>query len=202
MPAQVIENFDSWSIKNASIQFLKGGVQQPGTKFGCVGTLAVEPETTVLSKKCGRETIGEKTKTMKLNVTVSAHIPVAVARQYFGLSNEGLKSGVYSYGSDSLGDDFVWTADIVDDFEDITKLVAFPKASNSSGFTINIDAGQEELAMLELSFSAVADAKGRFYYEAITAELEDETIEEQWHTQFKRELVEATSGTGQDLETP
>lgn len=191
MPAQVIENFDAWNIANASIQFFKNGVQSPGTKFGCVGTIASEPETTVLSKKCGRTTIAEKTVTTKLNVTVSAHVPVAVLRDYFGLSNEGLKTGVTSYGSDSLGKDFVFTADVIDEFEDITKLIAFPKGSNSGGFTINIDTSQEELAMLELSFSAVADETNQFYYEAIVAELEDPTIATTWHTNFTRTLVEA-----------
>ena len=190
--AQTIENFDAWSIVNASIQFFNGGTQQAGKKFGCVGTLSVEPETVVLSKKCGRETIAEKTKTTKLNVTVNAHIPVDVAREYFGLKNENLKEGVYSYGSDSLGKDFVWTADIVDDFEDVTKLIAFPKASNAAGLTIDIDTSQDELAMLELSFSAVADERGQFYYEAIVDELADPAIAAAWHTQFNRALVEKT----------
>lgn len=203
MPAQVITEFDSWNIKNASIQFFEGGTQQPGTKFGCVGTLSMEPETTVLTKRCGRETQKEKTVTTKLNVTVSAHVPVQVARDFFGLSNKDLKTGVYSYGSDSFGKDFVWTADIIDEFEDITKLIAFPKASNAGGLTINIDTSQEELAMLELTFSAVADAKGQYYYESLVAELEDETVAEQWHTQFTRTLVEATTGgEEEEPETP
>ncbi|MGE7091683.1 phage tail protein [Lysinibacillus sp. NPDC048646] len=193
MPAQVIEQFDAWNIQNASIQFIKGSEQQPGTKFGCVGTISSEPETVVLSKKCGRATIGEKTVTTKLNVTVSAHVPVQVLRDYFGLTNENLKPGIYSYGSNSLGKDFVFTADVLDEFEDLTKLIAFPKASNAGGFTINIDTSQEELAMLELTFSAVSDANGQFYYEAITAELEDETVAEKWHTNFTRALVEKST---------
>lgn len=192
MPTQQITEFDSWSIANSSIQFLKGTVQEPGVKFGSVGTLSFEPETTTLSKREGRVITKEKVVTTKLNVSVSAHIPVAVARDFFGLSNEGLKPGVYSYGEGSLGKDFVWTADVIDDFEEITKLVAFPKASNSAGLTLTIDATQEELALLELTFSAVADIAGQFYYEALVPELEDLTIAEQWHTEFKRALVEVT----------
>lgn len=193
MPTQIIENFDAWNISNASIQFFKGGKQEPGTKFGCVGTISSEPETAVLAKKCGRTTIAEKTVTTKLNVTLSAHVPVQVLRDYFGLSNEDLKSGVYSYGSSSIGRDFAFTADIIDEFEDVTKLIAFPKASNAGGFTINIDTSQEELAMLELSFSAVADDASQFYYEAIVAELEDQSIADTWHTQFNRSLVAAVT---------
>lgn len=189
MGAQVIEEFDAWDIQNASIQFFNGGTQQPGTKFGCVGTLGFEPETSVLSKKCGRAVTREKTVTTKLNVTLSAHVPVQVARDYFGLSNKNLKPGVYSYGSDSIGKDFVFTADVMDLFEDVTKLIAFPKASNSTGFKLNIDTSQEELAMIELTFSAVADENGQFYYEAIVDELEDPTIAKKWHTKFDSSLV-------------
>lgn len=187
----VVEQFDTWDINNASIQFISGGTQAPGTKFGCIGTMTSEPETVVLSKRCGRTTIREKTVTTKLNVTVSAHVEVQVLRDYFGLTNEDLKAGVYSYGSDSLGKDFVFTADVIDSFEDNTKLIAFPNASNSGGFTINIDTSQEELAMLEISFSAVADVANQFYYEAIVAELDDPTIAETWHTNFTRDLVAA-----------
>lgn len=80
----------------------------------------------------------------------------------------------------------------MDDFEEVTKLIAFPKASNSAGLTLSIDATQEELALLELSFSAVADEAGQFYYEALVPELEDPTVATQWHTQFTRSLVEGT----------
>lgn len=189
MVAKVIEEFDAWDIQNASIQFFNGDTQQPGTKFGCVGTLGFEPETAVLSKKCGRAVIREKTVTTKLNVTLSAHIPVQVARDYFGLSKADLKPGVYSYGSDSIGKDFAFTADVIDQFEDVTKLIAFPKASNSTGFKLNIDTSQEELAMIEIAFSAVADTNGKFYYEAIVDELEDSTIAKTWHTKFDSSLV-------------
>lgn len=189
MPVQKITEFDSWSIKNSSIQFIKSGVKQPGAKFGSVGTISFEPETSTLQKKEGRVITKEKIITTKLNVSVSAHIPVDVARDFFGLSNEGLKPGIYSYGEGSLGKDFVWTADVMDDFEDVTKLIAFPKASNSAGLTLSIDATQEELALLELSFSAVADSAGQFYYEALVPELEDPTIADTWHTNFDRTLI-------------
>lgn len=191
MAAQTITEFDSWSIINSSIQFFEGGTKKPGEKFGSVGTISFEPETSTLSKKEGRVVTKEKVVTTKLNVSVSAHIPITVARDFFGLSNEDLKPGVYSYGQGSLGKDFTWTADVVDDFEDITKLIAFPKASNSAGLTLNIDSSQEELALLELSFSAVADSAGQFYYEALVPELEDPTIADKWHTDFTRDLVAA-----------
>ena len=191
MVVQTITEFDSWSIVNSSIQFIKSGTKEQGMKFGSVGTISFEPETSTLQKREGRVITKEKIVTTKLNVSVSAHIPVEVARDFFGLSNEGLKAGIYSYGEGSLGKDFVWTADVVDDFEEVTKLIAFPKASNSAGLTLSIDSTQEELALLELSFSAVADSAGQFYYEALVPELDDPTIAETWHTDFDRTLIAA-----------
>lgn len=185
---QTITEFDSWSIRNPSIQFFKNGVQQEGINFGGIGTLSFEPETSTLSKKVGRVVVKESVITTKLNVSVSAHIPINVHRDFFGLSNENLKPGVYSYGETSLGKTFVFTAEIVDDFENVTKLIAFPNATNSAGLTLTIDTSQEELAMLELSFAAVADDAGQFYYEALVPEI-DEAIAEQWHRKFTRELV-------------
>ena len=111
---KVIEEFDSVSIANASIQFKKKGTQEPGTKFGCVGTIEGEPEIKEIKKLCGGTTVKKKSKTTELKITVSAHIPVKVARDYFGFDTTGLKPGVWAYGSESKGYDFVFTADVVD----------------------------------------------------------------------------------------
>ncbi|WJE51155.1 phage tail protein [Bacillus cereus] len=192
MAVTVIEEFDSVSIKNASVQFKKGGTQQPGTKFGCVGSIEGEPEVAEMKKLCGAVTLKKKTKTTQINITVSAHIPVQVARDYFGFETTGLKPGIWSYGTESKGTDFVFTADVVDEFEDIVKLIAFPNCANATGFKFAIANGEEELAMLELEFTALPDEKNKFYYEAFVSELEDATVATKWHTQFNTTLVEAT----------
>ncbi|KGR88400.1 hypothetical protein [Lysinibacillus odysseyi] len=185
----VIEEFDAMRITNASVQFKKKGTQQPGQKFGAIGTISGDTESKTITKvEEGVET-KKKVIPQKMNLSISAHIPVAVAREYFGLSNEGLKPGIYSYGSDSLGTDFVLTADVIDDFEDVKKLIAFPNASNSGGYTLNIENGQEEVALLEMSVTALVDDNKKFYYEAFVDELEDATIAEKWHTNFTPELV-------------
>lgn len=185
----VIEEFDSMRITNASVQFKKKGTQQPGQKFGAIGTISGETESKTITKvEEGVET-KKKVIPQKMNLSISAHIPVAVAREYFGLSNEGLKAGIYAYGADSLGSDFILTADVIDDFEDVKKLVAFPNASNSGGYTLNIENGQEEVALLEMSVTALVDDNKKFYYEAFVDELEDTTIADKWHTNFTPELV-------------
>ncbi|MED3396209.1 MULTISPECIES: phage tail protein [Bacillus cereus group] len=189
---KVIEEFDSVSIVNASIQFKKKGVQEPGTPFGCVGTIEGEPEIKEIKKICGGATIKKKTKTTEIKITVAAHIPVKVARDYFGFDTTGLKPGIWAYGSESKGNDFVFTADVVDEFQDIVKLIAFPNCSNSTGFKFSIANGEEELAMMELEFTALPDELKKFYYEAFVEELADATVAQKWHTQFNSTLVKGT----------
>lgn len=189
---KVIEEFDSVSIVNASIQLKKKGVQEPGTPFGCVGTIEGEPEIKEIKKICGGATIKKKTKTTEIKITVAAHIPVKVARDYFGFDTTGLKPGIWAYGSESKGNDFVFTADVVDEFQDIVKLIAFPNCSNSTGFKFSIANGEEELAMMELEFTALPDDLKKFYYEAFVDELADATVAQKWHTQFNSTLVKGT----------
>ncbi|HDR6247388.1 TPA: phage tail protein [Bacillus cereus] len=190
---KVIEEFDSVSIANASIQFKKKGTQEPGTKFGCVGSIEGEPENKEMKKTCGGVTLKKKSKTTELKVTVSAHIPVKVARDYFGFNTTGLKPGVWAFGSDSKGYDFVFTADVVDEYQDVVKLIAFPNCSNSTGFKFAIASGEEELAMMELEFTALPDDLKNFYYEAFVDELADATVAQKWHTQFNSALVKGTT---------
>ncbi|ARJ24391.1 phage tail protein [Bacillus mycoides] len=190
---KVIEEFNSMSIANASIQFKKKGTQEPGAKFGCVGTIEGEPEIKEMKKVCGGVTLKKKSKTTEIKVTVSAHIPVKVVRDYFGFDTAGLKPGVWAYGSESKGNDFVFTADVVDDFDDVVKLIAFPNCSNSSGFKFSIASGEEELAMMELEFSALPDDLKKFYYEAFVDELADATVAQKWHTQFNSTLIKGTT---------
>lgn len=194
---QIINEFDTTDITDASIQFINAdGSTEPGTSFGCIGSISGDPEVVTIEKRCGSRTIKSKTKTNKLDMTISGHIPLSVARNYFGMTNDKLKTGIWAAGTLTKGKDFILTVTAVDDFGENEKLIAFPNASNTSGFRIQpMEAGVEEVAMLELTFSALPDELNYFYYEAIVAELEDPTVAELWHTDFDRTLVE-------DLATP
>lgn len=187
----VIQEFDAVSIKNSSIQFFENGVQQEGTPFGSIGTIEGETEVIEIVKRVEGIEAKKKSKPVKMNLTVSAHIPVQVARDFFGLTNKDLKPGVWAYGSLSQGKRFVYTADVIDEFEDVVKLIAFSNCSNSAGFKISIENGADEVAMLELEFTALKDASNKFYYEAFVSELSDASIATQWHTKFTPALVEA-----------
>ncbi|MFL0507126.1 phage tail protein [Ureibacillus sp. 179-F W5.1 NHS] len=189
MPVTV---FDTTDISHAGIRFKQsGGTYGEGTDFGLVGTMEGEGEVQSVQKMQGARIIKQKSKTTKIAVTVSGHIPVQVARDYFGMTNEKLKAGVYSAGINTLGKDFIFTVTAVDDFEGNKKLMAFPNCSNSGGFKITpLEAAVEEVAMLELTFDSLPDSADQFYYEAIVADTTDPTLVEQWHTNFSRELVE------------
>ena len=187
----IIEEFDSTKITNASIQFIKGGVQEVGTKFGCIGSLEGETELKELMKLCEGVEVKRKTKPIRMTFTVEAHIPVAVIRDIFGLKNKNLKPGVYSYGTDSASTPFVFTADVVDEFEDITKLIAFANCTSNTGFQFTIENGEDEVAQMEVEIIALPDDNSQIYYEALIEELEDPTIAESWHRAFTPELVEA-----------
>ena len=188
--ATVIQEFDSTKITNMSIQFFDALGKQPGTKFGCVGSIEGETEMLEYVKNCEGAEAKKISKPQRMTLTVSGHIPVRVARDVFGLTNEGLKPGIYAYTEKSKGKRFVLTADVVDEFEDQVKLIAFANCSSNTGLQISIENGADELAELELEFTVLKDDSGRFYYEAFEAELEDPTVAEEWHTDFTPELAE------------
>lgn len=187
---ELITDFSPVSIKNASVQFIKGGVQDEGKKFGCMGTLEAETEVAEKVKNC-EGAIQTITIPKFMTVTVGAHVRRDVLREIFGMKTEGFKPGIYSYGINSKGRRFVFTADVIDEFEDIKQLIAFSNCSNMVGMTVSIDNDADEVPYVELEFRANADDKGEFYYEAFVDEL-DETVVGQWHTNFTSELVEAT----------
>lgn len=184
----MINDFSAVSIKKASLQFFEAGEKQAGIPFGCMGTLDAETEMVEKTKNCEGviETISIP---QYMTVTVEGHIKKDVVRDLFGIKTEGLKDGVYSYGISSKGKRFVFTADVIDEFEDVVQLIAFPKGSSVTGLTLSIDNEADETPYMELEFRANADEKGNFYYEAFYDEVE-EAIQTAWHTEFNVTLIE------------
>lgn len=187
-----VEKFHPVSINNASVQYKNASGHEPGKSFGCIGAIEGETEISPKQLKCGAVILKEITKATKSTLTVTlADVPVQVARDYFGYSNEGLKAGIYSYGTNSKGKEFIFTAEEVDDFEEVTKLLAFPKCVSATGFKISVDNSSDEVANIEFEITALPDAHGQIVYEALVNEVTDATVKSQWHTAFTRELVEA-----------
>lgn len=189
MPEVTIKEFDAVRITNFAIKY-KGETES--TEFGCVGTLGGETVLITKVKNCEGAPAKKKSVPQSMNLTINAHIKVDTARKIWGLSNDGLKPGIYAYGEDSNSPEFCLTADIIDEFEDVVKKIAFPNCSSSTGLTLNIENGAEEVAQLELTFEALKDTLRKFYYESFEEEM-DEEVKTQWHTNFTPELVKLTT---------
>lgn len=190
---KVIETFYPTDITNVALKFKN---EASAISFGCTGVLSGETEMRTVSATCGGVTLKEKSKPVRMTGTISGHVKMAVYRQFFGLSNDGLKPGVYSYGLDSMGKEFTMSADVVDDFDDVTKILAFPKAASSTGLTFTIDKSNDEVALLELSFTAMPDDFAKFYYEGFVTEFDDPELADQWRQNFSYDLVKETTADG------
>lgn len=182
----VIETFYPVDIANVSVKFSNSELAE---SFGCTGVLSGETEMRTVSAKCGAITLEEKSLPIKMTGTVSAFVKMGIYRKLFGIKNEGLKPGVYAYKLDSKGGEFTLTADIVDDFNEVTKIIAFPKANTSTGLTFTIDKSNDEVAMMEISFTALPDKAKAFYYEGLVEEMADPETVEKWRKNFSYDLV-------------
>lgn len=185
----IIEEFDATRVTNVGTKFSEDATS---IAFGCLGSIEGETELLELVKKCEGVETKKKTTPQKMSLTLNGHVKVPVLRDIFGLSNEGLKAGVYSYGADSLSKPFVLTADVLDEFETQTKLIAFSNCVAATGLKITVENGADEVAEVELEFTAMIDDNRKCYYEAIISELDEaekESFVEQWHTNFTPDMV-------------
>lgn len=187
------QDFELFKIKNASVQFINAdGTTEPGTKFGCMGTLEQTSNIEEVTKSCEGATVEIIPRLTSAQITINAHVIIDIVREIFGLSNEGLKSGVWAYGSSSTGRKFIFTADILNMRGEESKLIAYPNCSSSGGFGFSVDNSATEVAQMQVVFNALPDEAENVYYEAIKSDL-DESVATGWHTNFSRELIEATT---------
>ncbi len=192
MTTTIVETFDNVSIKKISF-FFKGG--QSAIQTDCNGQLDGETEMQTIEKKCGSTVVKTKAKPIGMTTTITAHVPVEVFRQFYGLKHdERLKPGIYSYGPDSVGTDFALAVEVVDDFEENEKLLGFLSATSNTGLTFSIENGADEVAALELEAKIMVDELGKYYHEAIVAELEDDLTDE-WMTKLSAEVIKVATAT-------
>lgn len=188
----IVETFDNVSIKKISFKF-KG--EETAFATDCNGQLDGETEMQTIEKKCGSTVVKSKAKPIGMTVTVTAHVPVAVFRNFYGLKqDERLKAGIYSYGPDSFGTDFSLAVEVVDDFEENEKLLGFLSATSNTGLTFTIENGADEVAALELETKIMVDEFGKYYHEAIVAELEQD-LTDVWMSNLSAEIIKKTSAT-------
>lgn len=174
-----------------SIAFLFEG-DETAVLADCNGSIEVETETTTKSKMCGGQTVKEITKPTKMTITVAAHVPVEIFRRVYGIKHDAaLKTGVYSYGKGSKGERFALSAELLDEFEDNTKLIAFLKTSVQDALKFTIDSTEDEVAMVELTLTASQDGLGYWYHEVLEADLlpEEGLTKEIWMTKLKEDQL-------------
>lgn len=176
----------------ASLGLLFAGDEAP-VYAECTGSIAVETETRTITKTCGGATIKELTKPTKMTVTISAFVPVEMQRRVFGVKHdEALAAGVYSYGKGSKGEQFGIMAELVDEWQDASKLIAFLNASSANAFTFTIDTSEDELSQLEIVATAYEDELGYWYHEAMESELQAPLTKEKWLTTLTAEDLKKT----------
>lgn len=159
----------------------------------CNGSLSVETEVQEIQKKCGATVVASISKPTEMTITLQAHFPLEIFRRIQGIKQMAeLKPGVYAYGGNSSGEKFSLSAEIKDLFQGIEKLIAFPKAAINTGLTFEIEAGNDELAYVEIETKAYQDELGNWYYEAIPEEA-DTVDKVEWLTNFTLDTVKKQS---------
>lgn len=191
MPEITVVDFDVTRVTNVGIKFQGDALAQI---FGELGEIKGETTLATIVKKAEGVTVKSKSTPQSMSLTLSMHVKVDPYRKLFGLSNAGLKPGVYSYGSDSISLPFLLTADALDEFQQLTKKIAFPNCTSDTGLLLDVKNGDDTVAELELKFTAMVDNYNKCYYEARVDELEDATIANQW-ADFAPDLVMATTTT-------
>lgn len=158
------------------------------TSFGCIGTLEGASEAETVEKKCEGVVVKSIKKVKKIAVTLTGHPYTAVLRNVSGMTNKGLKEGVYGYGVDIKSKKIIFTAKI-EDMEGNIKYIAFPNMDDVKGLNIKVDNDVTEIEMKDFEFSALKDKNKMFYYEALEKDLQDADVKEKWLTNFTPELV-------------
>lgn len=158
------------------------------TNFGCIGTLEGASETETVEKKCEGAVVKSIKKVTKIAVTLTGHPYTAVLRNVAGMTNEGLKEGIYGYGADVKSKKIVFTAK-VQDMDGNIKYIAFPNMDDVKGLNIKVDNDVTEIEMKDFEFSALKDENKMFYYEALEKDLQDADVKEKWLTNFTPALV-------------
>lgn len=170
-----------------TIAFLFKGDEE-AIKSDCNGSIAVETETTTKSKTCGGQVVKEITKPTKMTVTITAHLPIEIFRRIYGIhQNEAIQPGIYSYGKGSRGEKFGLSAELVDEFENNSKLISFLEVASQSALTFTIDSTEDEVSMLEVAATVYADEFGEWYHEVLESELPAGLTKDKWLTNLKAE---------------
>lgn len=184
--------FSEYEIKNSAIKINSDSL---GTfsNVGCVGSIEETLDCKTVTKKC--EGVVKKTVTKGAGTgeaKISLHINYDLYVSLFGMDQEGLKEGVYAYGTESKHKEFTYVAEVIDE-DGNKKYIAYPKCSVKTGPGSKIENGSEEVQEIEMTFSLYSDENDNCKYECPVSELGEDAsgLKTKWMTAFTSELVRA-----------
>lgn len=183
-----LNNFETYRITKGQYIPKEGGT---AIAIPCIGKLTAEPDVSEITKKCEGVVSDSIPKINFLTVTISGHFALKHLRELFGLSIEGLKTGVYKLNKVVKSKAGTYTFEVWNMHETEKMLIAFPNMAYIGGFALNIENGVEEIAEVELEFKAMVDKEGNFYYEGLESEITEPQVKTDWGTKFTPTLVKS-----------
>lgn len=184
-----IEQFSEFEVKESHAKF----GDDEAMPLGCVGSLEETLNTRTITKKCEgvlKKSVTRSDGSGEIKFTV--HMRWEVFKEMFGLISEGLKTGVYAYGTGSRHKEFCYTAKVLDEDGNV-KYKAYPKCCVTTGLASKIENGAEEVAEIEVTASVFADANGNCMYQAFADEVDTTITAEKWLEEFTADLVKGTA---------
>lgn len=186
-------DFAGYKLTAASIQWLEpdGKAHSQGAKFGCLGSMEVEPNVNTITIDCEGEEDDSVDVVRYFDVKISAHTSMENRRKIFGLNSDGLKDGYFGNDARNIQGEGILTCELEDLYGRETIMIAFPRMKFSGGFRFSHENGGNEIAELELTskaYSVDISGKNRHYIEALKSKMAKEDLAK-WHTAFTPDLV-------------
>lgn len=190
MVAKLTKVFSEYEIKNSAIK-INDSTSTKFEKVGCVGSIEEALDCITVIKKCEgvvKKTVTRGSGTGETKITLHMNYNLYVS--IFGMDQEGLKEGIYAYGTGSRHKEFCYVAEVNDEDGNI-KYIAYPRCSVKTGPANKIENGGEEVQEIEMTFSLYQDDYGNCKYESPEVELDEET-KGKWMTEFTPNLAQTT----------
>lgn len=150
----------------------------------CVGSAEEELEVKTVTKKCRGVVAKSRTKgTGKGTLKITAHVEQDLFANMYGMEQKELKDGVIAYGMNSLHPVMCITMEVLDE-DDNVKYKAYPNCTIQSALSRKVENGAEEISEIEMEITIMPDEYGNGLYEAVEADLQDQTLKTQWLEAF------------------
>ncbi len=188
MPTETV--FSEYEIRKMGLNF-PAADNAEATSFvcECIGSSEEEMDVKTVTKNCRGVPAKERTKgTGAGTVKVSMHCPYELYHRLYGMTNDGLKDGIWSYGQKCLHPVLCVTQMVLDEDGNV-KYKAYPKCTVKSGMARKTENGADEVAEIELEISVRPDSDGQGMYEALESQLTDDELKSEWLEKFTSDLA-------------